>query len=110
MLDENWLNDPEAVKKVQVLSEAISSDLLNDSKPLPKLDPERMTRNNYLYLIQLGYLRKDIQKAMGIGKTLFNRFVMEQNVSTRLVSQDEINRMVFDEQDKKLPILEESDD
>lgn len=110
MSDDNWMENPEAVEHVQALSQSIGSDLLHDSKPLPRLDPERMTRNNYLYLVQLGYLRKDIKRALGLGSTLWDRFIADRNVSSRVVSQIEIDRMIFTEQDKKLPILEESDD
>lgn len=61
----------EELKTVQSISKKISSDLMGTSRPLPKMELSELTYEKYKHLIDLGYLSKDIQKALGVSSGRF---------------------------------------
>lgn len=72
--DESWMNNPEIVEEVQRLSKQLNSDLISDKRPLPKLEPDKLTKEEYQRLLGLGYQVKDIKKALGLGTTTFQNW------------------------------------
>ena len=44
--DESWMNNSEIVEEVQRLSKQLNSNLINDKRPLPKIDPDKLTKFN----------------------------------------------------------------
>lgn len=42
--NESWMKNPEIVKEVQRLSKQLESDLIADKRPLPSLDPDKLTK------------------------------------------------------------------
>lgn len=105
-LEENWREDQQAVQKVQKLSEVIGSDSIADSKPLPKLDFDKLTRKNYLYMLQNGYLVRDIRKALGVGTARFGEWVRANRVRRYDIKEQNLSKMTFTDEDKKIPVLE----
>ncbi|HCT6950718.1 hypothetical protein AACB42_15015, partial [Enterococcus faecium] len=72
--DESWMNNPEIVEEVQRLSKRLNSNLINDKRPLPKLEPDKLTKEEYQHLLDLGYQVNDIKKALGLGTTTFQNW------------------------------------
>lgn len=60
------LTDDE-LKQVQKLSELLSSTVVEDSNPLPTIDFETFTWEEYLRLKEKGYKVSTIKKSLGIG-------------------------------------------
>ncbi|EJU8176801.1 hypothetical protein N5R23_002708, partial [Enterococcus faecalis] len=60
--DESWMNNSEIVEEVQRLSKQLNSNLINDKRPLPKIDPDKLTKEEYQRLLDLGYQVNDIKK------------------------------------------------
>ena len=46
------------------------SDLIADKRPLPSLDPDKLTKEKYQHFLDLGYQVGDIKKALGLGTKL----------------------------------------
>ncbi|WP_434102675.1 hypothetical protein [Enterococcus faecalis] len=64
--NESWMDNPEIVEEVQRLSKRLNSNLINDKRPLPKLEPDKLTKEEYWYILDLGYQVNDIKKALGL--------------------------------------------
>ena len=58
-------------EEVQRLSKQLESDLIADKRPLPSLDPDKLTKEKYQHFLDLGYQVGDIKKALGLGTTTF---------------------------------------
>ena len=80
--DESWMNNPEIVEEVQRLSKRLNSNLINDKRPLPKLEPDNLTKEEYQHLLDLGYQVNDIKKALGLGTTTFQNWRKANGIET----------------------------
>ncbi|EGO9013125.1 hypothetical protein D2A61_08570 [Enterococcus faecalis] len=78
--DDTWMNNPEIVREVQRLSTLLNSDRIGDKRPLPRLDPDKLTKEEYQRLLDLGYQVKDIKKALGLGTTTFQNWRMANEI------------------------------
>lgn len=70
------LSDQE-LKLVQEIAETIGADTIDQSKPLPKLDLESFTFEQYSHLREVGYSVKAIRKALGAGSSVWARWRKE---------------------------------
>ncbi|NMP59083.1 hypothetical protein [Enterococcus mundtii] len=68
------LSDQE-LKSVQEIAETIGSDTMDESKPLPKINFDCFTYEDYRNLREVGYSVKGIREALGgIGSTTWARW------------------------------------
>ncbi|EIR3695449.1 hypothetical protein LWX64_002681 [Enterococcus faecalis] len=70
--DDTWMNNPKIVKEVQKQAKLLSSNRLEDKRPLPKLNPDKLIKKDYQYLLDFGYQVDDIMKALGLGSGVFH--------------------------------------
>ncbi|EIR3695447.1 hypothetical protein LWX64_002679 [Enterococcus faecalis] len=70
--DDTWMNNPKIVKEVQKLAKLLSSNRLNDKRPLPKLNPDKLTKKDYQFFLDFGYQADDIMKALGLSSGVFH--------------------------------------
>lgn len=82
--DDTWMNNPEIVREVQRLSTLLNSDRIGDKRPLPRLDPDKLTKEEYQRLLDLGYQVKDIKKALGLGTTTFQNWRMANEIENKI--------------------------
>lgn len=82
--DDTWMNNPEIAREVQRLSAQLNSDRIGDKRPLPKLDPDKLTKEEYQRLLDLGYQVKDIKKALGLGTTTFQNWRMANEIENKI--------------------------
>lgn len=82
--DDTWVNNPEIVREVQRLSTLLNSDRIGDKRPLPRLDPDKLTKEEYQRLLDLGYQVKDIKKALGLGTTTFQNWRMANEIENKI--------------------------
>lgn len=82
--DDTWMNNPEIVREVQRLSTLLNSDRIGDKRPLPRLDPDKLTKEEYQCLLDLGYQVKDIKKALGLGTTTFQNWRMANEIENKI--------------------------
>ncbi|EML4351772.1 MULTISPECIES: hypothetical protein [Bacteria] len=90
--DESWMNNPEIVEEVQRLSKRLNSNLINDKRPLPKLEPDKLTKEEYQHLLDLGYQVNDIKKALGLGTTTFQNW-RKANGIENIIKRKENNKV-----------------
>lgn len=90
--DESWMNNPEIVEEVQRLSKQLNSNLINDKRPLPKLEPDKLTKEEYQHLLDLGYQVNDIKKALGLGTTTFQNW-RKANGIENIIKRKENNKV-----------------
>lgn len=101
---EDWENDIVIVDRVKALGRLIGADTMGTSKQLPELDFERFTPDHFLYLRSLEYQIGDIQKACGISKNAFGKWINENELTRNYISSDEIQKLIIKDSAKKLPI------
>lgn len=90
--DESWMNNSEIVEEVQRLSKQLNSNLINDKRPLPKIDPDKLTKEEYQRLLDLGYQVNDIKKALGLGTTTFQNW-RKANGIENIIKRKENNKV-----------------
>ncbi|WP_064687163.1 hypothetical protein [Enterococcus faecalis] len=82
--NESWMKNPEIVKEVQRLSKQLESDLIADKRPLPSLDPDKLTKEKYQHFLDLGYQVGDIKKALGLGTTTFQNWRKANGIENKI--------------------------
>ena len=78
------MKNPEIVKEVQRLSKQLESDLIADKRPLPSLDPDKLTKEKYQHFLDLGYQVGDIKKALGLGTTTFQNWRKANGIENKI--------------------------
>ncbi|WP_181429405.1 hypothetical protein [Enterococcus plantarum] len=101
---EGWEDDIVIATRVRALGKLLGSDTIGGSKPLPELDFERLTVDNFLYLRNLEYQVGDIQKASGVSKNAFAKWLQENELTRNHLSTSEIQKMFIKDSAKKLPL------
>lgn len=101
---EGWEDDIVIATRVRALGKLLGSDTIGGSKPLPELDFERLTVDNFLYLRNLEYQIGDIQKASGVSKNAFSKWLQENELTRNHLSTSEIQKMFIKDSAKKLPL------
>ncbi|MGM0143741.1 hypothetical protein IGJ94_000268 [Enterococcus sp. AZ153] len=77
------LSDQE-LKLVQEIAETIGADTMDESKPLPKMDFDCFTYEDYRSLREVGYSVKAIREALGgIGNTTWSKWREVNKVKER---------------------------
>lgn len=77
------LSDQE-LKLVQEIARTIGADTIEQSKPLPKMELEEFTYEEYIRLRELGYKQNSILQVLGVSKNKFYKWLNEnQCVSER---------------------------
>lgn len=108
-IEEGWESDPQAVAKIQQASKFLNDDSIVNAEPLPAIDFQKITRNQYLYLISLGYLPRDIRTAGGLNKYKFEKWAREHKVTQSYRRKINIKSIDFTEEDTRLPVQEVSE-
>ncbi|MBL1228172.1 hypothetical protein IW492_02860 [Enterococcus sp. BWB1-3] len=100
----DWESDSEIVARVEVLGNLLSSDDISESSPLPELDFEKLTSDNYLYLKYLGYTNDSIRKACRTYRAKFDKWIKENELTRNVITTDDLAEWEFNESSKKLPL------
>lgn len=99
-----WDSDAETVARVEALGTLLKSDNISESAPLPDIDFEKFTPDNYLYLKYLGYTNNAIRKACGIYNSKLNAWIKENELSRGEISTEDLAQWEFTERSKRLPL------
>ncbi|MHC5215223.1 hypothetical protein ACYSNR_01045 [Enterococcus sp. LJL128] len=99
-----WESDPVTVERVEVLGRLLGADNISESSPLPDLDFEKFTVDNFLYLKSLGYGNDYLMEVCGVQKNKFNYWIRDNELSRQHLSREELQFWEFPSSAKKLPL------
>ena len=86
------LSDQE-LKFVQEIAGTIGADTIDESKPLPNMDLEEFTYEEYERLVELGYAKKSIYRALGISQGKLYRWLEENQPVSKIQQKIDLTEM-----------------